>query len=422
MKSGLGRLSLGAALWSIGTLPFLSRLFQGRTSRELEQYMVLMTAVLGGKRVYVDVPFEYPPYVLAWFAGPTLLAEDLGQFRLFFGGLILCLDALIKAALLWIGFRDRQRPPDALPFVMYTLATAALGHILLQRYDVIPAVLSVAAVLALSSGWAGVAGLMAAVAAGTKVYPAVFVPVLAAVAWRGSSRQARQFAIGVGAGLLPLIALSWSVPWWRFANVHTHRGLEAESLWASALWLSHFAGVPATWELAGRWYEVTGPVADRLIAPARVVWLTATLGSVVLATWAAWRSKLGSGPDADATTLPVTATLVLLPVTTFVAFSFVLSPQFHLWLAPLAALGLFARRRPEAGVGTGALWCIFFSAFLVPAFFPSPTFDGGLDLGRTFVLVLRNVLLLYATWSLLRTAVRLAAGPLISDVNAQRMD
>ena len=172
---------------------------------------------------------------------------------------------------------------------MYTLATAALGHIILQRYDVIPAVLSVAAVLALSSGWAGVAGLMAAVGVGTKVYPAVFVPVLAAVAWRRSSRKARQFAIGVGAGLLPLIALSWSVPWWRFANVHTHRGLEAESLWASALWLSHFAGVPATWELASRWYEVTGPVADRLIAPARVVWATATLGSVVLATWAAWR-------------------------------------------------------------------------------------------------------------------------------------
>jgi len=47
---------------------------------------------------------------------------------------------------------DRHRPPDALPFVMYTLATAAVGHILLQRYDVIPAALSVAAVIALSEG------------------------------------------------------------------------------------------------------------------------------------------------------------------------------------------------------------------------------------------------------------------------------
>ena len=236
----------------------------------------------------------------------------------------------------------------------------------------------------------------------------MFVPVLAVVAWRRSQSDAKRFAIGVVAGLLPLIALSWSVPWWRFATVHTRRGLEAESLWASALWLSHFVGVPATWELVIAWFEVTGPVAEGLVRPARIVWATATLGSVALATWAAWRQRLSSGEDADTVSLSVTATLLLLPVTTFVAFSLVLSPQFHLWLAPLAALSLLARRQPDAGVDTGALWCIFFSTFLVPAFFPSPTFDSGLDLGRTLVLVFRNVLLLYATWSLLQTAVRLA--------------
>ena len=213
------------------------------------------------------------------------------------------------------------------------------------------------------------------------------------------------------AGLLPLIVLSWSVPWWSFATVHTRRGLEAESLWASVLWLSHFAGVPATWELVSAWFEVTGPVAAGLLTPARIVWATATLGSVALATWAAWRQRFGSGEDADTVSLSVTATLVLLPVTTFVAFSLVLSPQFHLWLAPLAALSLLARRRPDAGINTGALWCIFFSTFLVPAFDPSPTFDSGLDLGRTLVLVFRNVLLLYATWSLAQTAVRLARTP-----------
>ena len=371
--------------------------------------MLSANALLGGQRIYVDVPFEYPPYALAWFAGPAMFAGDLAQFRLFFGLLILCLDALVKAALIWTGFRDRQRPPDALPFLMYTLTTAAVGHILLQRYDVIPAALSVAAVIALSEGWAGVAGLMAALAVGTKVYPAVFVPVLAVVAWRRSRNDARRFAIGAVAGLLPLIALSWSVPWWRFGTVHAQRGLEAESLWASAIWLSHFVGVPATWELVTAWFEVTGPVAEGLVTPARIVWATATFGSVALATWAAWRQMPSSGEDADTVSLSVMATLLLLPVTTFVAFSLVLSPQFHLWLAPLAALSLLARRRPDAGVGTGAVWCIFFSAFLVPVIFPSPTFDSGLDLGRTLVLVFRNVLLLYAVWSLLKTSVRLAS-------------
>ena len=159
MRSGLGRMSLGVALWSLGTLPFLTRLFRGRTSHDLEHYMLSANALLAGQRMYVDVPFEYPPYVLGWFAGPAMLAGDLAQFRLVFGLLILSLDALIKAALIWAGFRDRHRPPDAVPFVMYTLATAAVGHMVLQRYDVIPAALSVAAVIALSAGWAGVEGL-----------------------------------------------------------------------------------------------------------------------------------------------------------------------------------------------------------------------------------------------------------------------
>jgi hypothetical protein len=400
--SSLGRLSLGVALWSVGTVPFLTRLFRGRTSRELEHYLQLANALLDGQRIYVDVPLEYPPYMLVWLAGPAIVSADLGQFRLFFGAGILCLDAAIKAALIWTGFRDRQRPPDALPFLMYTLATAALGHILLQRYDVIPAAMSVGAVIALSARAAGTAGVLAGIAAGTKVYPLVFVPVLAAIAWRRSPHQAKRFAIGLAAGLLPLIALSWFVPWWRFAILHTQRGFEVESLWASALWLAHFTGVPATWELTGRWYEVTGPVAKKLIAPARIAWGAATLGSIILATWAAWRARVSPGEGADLASLPLIATLTLLPVTTFVTFSPVLSPQFHLWLAPLAALALLGRRERDAGIGTTALWCIFLSTFLVPAFFPSRTFDSGLDLGRTLILVFRNALLLCATWILAR--------------------
>ena len=133
--------------------------------------MLPANALLDGQRIYVDVPFEYPPYTLAWFAGPAMFARDLDQFRSFFGLLILCSTRWSRPRSIWTGFRDRHRPPDALPFVMYTLATAAVGHILLQRYDVIPAALSVAAVIALSEGWAAVSGLIAALAVGTKVYP-----------------------------------------------------------------------------------------------------------------------------------------------------------------------------------------------------------------------------------------------------------
>lgn len=405
------RVPAAVALWLLGTLPFLTRLGNWRTSQDLEHYMATAHAALAGARIYTDVPFEYPPYALAWFIGPAALARDLGEFRVSFGLLILAVDAAVKAGLLWAGVRERDRPPDFLPFFMYTLATAALGHFLLQRFDVIPAALSCAALLALSGGWTATAGVTIAIAAGTKVYPALLLPVMAAFVWRRGDGSVRRLLVGVAAGWLPLVGASLWAPWWNFAAFHSGRGLEVGSFWASIVWLGHFAGVPARWEFVVAWLEVTGPVAAWLVDPARAVWVAATLGSVALATRAAARCH----PDDQTVTtrLSLLAGLTLLPVTTFVALSLVLSPQFQLWLAPVAAIGLAGRRRVDLLTGTldlrRAIACIFVSTFLVPAFFPSPTFDSGLDLGRTMVLLLRNVLLLYAAWSLARATLSDAA-------------
>ncbi len=372
----------------------------------------MATGVLGGARIYTDVFFEYPPYALVWFLGPAAIAGGLAQFRLLFGLLIWTLDAAVKGALIWEGLRARDRTPRVLPFVLYVLATAAVGHILLQRFDVIPAALSLAALVAVSRGWAGAAGVLIAVAAGTKVFPGLYVPILAVFAWRRGREQVLRFAAGVALGLLPLIAASASVPWWNFLEVHAQRGLQAESLWASVAWMLHFIGVPAQWALGNGWIEVTGPVAGWLAAPAHVVWVGATVASVALASWAAWRGPWADAPtsgEPGAAWLPAFAVLLLLPVSTFVALSPVLSPQFHLWLIPWCAIVLATRERsdPFAGAAdvTRAIWCIFLTTFLVPVFFPSPTYDTGLDLGRTAVLVARNVLLLYATWCLWRAVV-----------------
>ena len=317
MKSGLGRIPLGVALWLLGTLPFLTRLVGGSTSHDVEHYMLSANALLDGQRIYVDVPFEYPPC--------TCLRGLPGR-RCWQGTSPSSDCPSVYSFCAWTRWSRRRSSGPAFAtgsarpmrcrLSCTALATAAVGHILLQRYDVFRGAVGGRGNCTLG-GMAGVAGLVAAVAVGTKVYPALFVPVLAVLAWRRSPRDAKRFAIGLVAGFLPLIALSWSVPWWRFATVHTQRGLEAESLWASAVWLSHFVGVPATWEFVIGWMEVTGPVAERLLTPARIIWATATLGSVALATWAAWRRVHRSGEDADTVSLSVSrATLMLLPVTT----------------------------------------------------------------------------------------------------------
>lgn len=407
------RVLIGVSAWLVGTLPFLVQLVSGRTSRDVEHYLASARAVLEGAGIYTNVPFEYPPYALAWFVGPAAVATDLSGFRVLLGLVIWGLDAAVKAGLIWQGCRRRDRAVDLLPFLLYTLATAALTRIVLQRYDVIPAAMSFAGLIMLTSGWPLLAGMAIAGAAGTKLFPALYFPVMAAFAWQRGRRDLSRFVMGAAIASLPLVALSWMVPWWNFLGFHASRGLEAGSVWASVTWLGHFAGLPATWEVvSGSWIEVTGPVAAWLVTPARVVWILATLAGLGVAVWAAASSASANRPAADtpdAASLPTMAVLLLIPIAAFVAFNPVLSPQFHLWLAPWCALALVARDRRDLITGAPgvrrAVSCLLLATFLVPIFYPSRTFTPGLDLGRTVVLVVRNALLIYATWSLTKVVV-----------------
>ena len=397
-----------AALWSVFTLPFLSRLVIGRTSNDVELFWVGCTALLEGARIYTDVVFEYPPYALLWFVGPAAISGNLAEFRLAFGLLIWAIDAGVKGYLLWQALRPGCRARDFVPFGMYTLATAALGHLLLQRYDIIPAALSLVALLALVRGRAATAGVIVALGIGAKVYPALYVPVMAVYAARRGRSDFIRLVLGGAIGLLPLLIAMWWMPWWRFATFHAGRGLQVESAWASVVWMLHFAGVPARWEFISAWNEVTGPVAAWLVGPATAVWVAATGLSVWRAVAAARRLF---GPPADtrpeaagdlwlssAESVSSLALLMLLPVLSFVAFGPVLSPQFHLWLLPWCALGLISKELPglDARLARRAVWCIFLATLIVPVFYPHRTYTTGLDIGRTSALVIRNGLLLYA--------------------------
>jgi len=398
-------------LWLIVTLPFLSRLWISRTSGDIESYWRSAEAVLRGAAIYRDVPFEYPPYVLVWFVGPAAISNTVGDFRLAFGLLVWTLDALVKALLIWMGSRTAGRF-DWWPVLLYTVATAAGGHYLLQRYDMIPSVLTLGALLALAWRWPAASGVLLSIAAGTKVYPVILFPVMALVALRLGRGMLTRFLAGGVAAALPLVLLAVWVPWWRFATQHVERGLEAESIWAACVWLLHLAGAPATWYVDRAWLEVRGPLAEMLIAPARLVWVAATVASVAVAAhYAARRSWTmpSSAGTLDRPQQAELAMLLLLPVAAFVATNPVLSPQFHLWMLPLSALMLLTEARslisPDA---RHAALCILLSALIVPSFYPTRVFGTGLDLLRTLCLMLRDVLLLYGT---IRLWMAVARGP-----------
>jgi uncharacterized membrane protein len=395
------RTAAAALLLAVATLPVLSRQNIGKTQGDLSVYMSGVDALLQG-RLYDGHVFEYPPYALIWFLVPhAWAAGNLERFRWAFGLEIWLFDAAIKAALLWRALRGRDGFPDLVPFFVYSLGSAALGHVLLMRYDAIPGALSLAGVLAVAGGLPLVGGAVTALAAGTKAYPALFIPILAIAAWQQGRRAGRRFVIGVAAAMVPLFVLAGWMPWWNFVAFHDERGLEAGSLVASLIWSLHrFAGVDATWSLGGTSNEVGGPLAGQLLAPARLFWVASTLAALGLAIAGALRMPRRREIPPRASSIGM---LMLLTVVAFVATNTVLSPQFHLWLIPLAALMLEDRAAlPSPAVR--AAWLVFVATMIVPTFFPHRQFGQGLGPALTVLLVLRNLLLVYATVSLFRAA------------------
>jgi uncharacterized membrane protein len=404
------RTAAAMLLLAVATLPVLSRQYLGRTAGEIPIFMNAVDALWQG-RLYRDAVFEYPPYALIWFLAPHAWAHDVQSFRLAFGLEIWLFDAAIKAVLLWRGIRGRQGFPDLIPFLVYSLGSAALGHLLLMKYDAVPAALSLAAVLTVAGGRPLLSGATVALAAGTKAYPALFIPILALAAWQWSDRHLRRFVAGVAIAAVPLLLLAAWMPWWKFATFHGDRGLEVGSLAASVVWALHLAGVDASWALVGTSNEVGGPLASQLLAPARMVWVVSTLACLAMsvATMLRMARSRGSGTPAAAV-----AVLMLLTAAAFVATNTVFSPQFHLWLIPLAALVLEGRATKDGGLprlAVRAAWVIVVATMIVPTFYPSREYTLGLGVWRTGVLVLRNVMLLYATVCLWRAVRGVRIGP-----------
>jgi hypothetical protein len=121
---------------------------------------------------------------------------------------------------------------------------------------------------------------------------------------------------------------------------------------------------------------------------------------VGFASWAAWRF-----PNLN---LSQIARLCLVPLLAFVGFNIVLSPQYMIWLLPLASLGVLG----------GSKWPMVLMAVataVTPIFYPSPEYVTGLNLYQTLVLLGRNlslivvwVVLMVEFWRKARTPEELA--------------
>jgi len=396
---------VGYAIITISALFLLPALGLGRQP-DVALYQTVAENLFKGEIPYRDTVVEYPPYAILIFVLPRLIPGDyLNGFFFFF----FLTDWGLKLLLLFIGLKNSKTLRALLPLCLYCVAALFTRFVFLQRYDIFPAVICVAGIWLFSSGRYAWSGLAIAVGSGLKLYPMLFVPPLFFLSvGRGKWKQ---FTVGVIGGLLPIVLLSFFVPWWRFAEFHASRGLQVESLYSSVLWLGKLLGLTEVqWAAVRKWLEIDGASASTILPWTRVLFIVTVISSTALVSWVGLRvsfSRFVFPPKSDRVSVPAEqqrgtslsvsqlSQLLLLPLLAFVVFNQVFSPQYMIWLLPLAALASL-EGNPRSG------FAISLATFLTPIIYPSliGNYATGLNLIETIVLLARN-LILVVVWILL---------------------
>jgi hypothetical protein len=375
-----------AALLALSVISLLPSVLNS-TDGDCHIYRAAVQVLFSGRLPYRDAPLEYPPYALPFFVLPYWISSSPDGYHKWFAAEMLLVDLMLKGLLLVEGKRLLRGWWTLFPCALFVLDGWFQMNLYLKRYDILPAALTVVAVVALSRGRTLASGGALAAGIGLKLYPAVLLlPFLAVARRQGSGRR---LALGVGAGLAPLALLAAFFPWWRFAVFHAGRGLQAESLAGSIIWWLHrTVGLDASWNKLRAWTEVGGPAANASLFAAKALFATMVILSVAVATLRAIRA---TAPD-----LARLARLLLLPLLAFIVFNNVLSPQYAIWYFPLVALAA-----TEGSLAAPLL--LVLATAVIPFFWPSTEYQrAGLGLARASALLFRNLLFVAAWWLLFR--------------------
>jgi len=350
-------------------------------------------AIKDGDLPYRDQELEYPPLSIPVLVGPAYLGEGQQAFIQGFQWEMIVFDLAIVLLLALALPGDARRVLSALG--VYTLGVILLSSVLLDdslidggplalaRFDLVPAMFVLAAVLARDAARSATWSALLSVGAAVKAFPLLLYPVLL----RGERNLAR---VAV-AGAVPLLAcvaivLAWGDDFSSAITFHTERTLQVESLAASFFEIAHLYGAGASTTTGHGGFEIR---ADG-VEVAR--WLSVLIGAVAYLALvrAGWRSRVSN------------LELVTALLTVLVLFGPVLSPQFMLWILPLSA----------AAYGFGRENVTLLVAILLTQIVLQ-NYDGVEDLRAAFVwpVALRNATLLVYLWMVCAPILRPGGEP-----------
>jgi hypothetical protein len=328
-----------------------------------------------------DPTWQYPPGAALVFWLPGILHGNyVDNFTLLAVGCDLAITVMLCAR-----SRHGGSPAGAWYWVC---GVPVLGAIADGRFDVFSVVLAVAALCLPvresarrsarlpAPGW--VRGALIGAGATIKAWPLTLLA--------GIPPGQRRRAPAAAAAVFAAVCLAFPAATATFVAHQGARGLEIESVAATAFMVWRTAGWHGTWVFRFGAWQLSGPDVTFALDAARVCFF---LAAVTVIAWSALiaRGRMRWRPE-FATDAPLAATLL------FLVTSPVLSAQYMLWPLGLAAVCLATGQTTQRPVAVALLGIAGLTQIVFPGQWPELLSGSGLIAG---VLVLRNLLLVAAT-------------------------
>ncbi len=372
--------ALAALLLALTLLHF--GFYQHRLILDTVEYHRYGSAMVNGEVPYRDFRVEYPPGALPAFLVPA--AGDPG-FTVFQRQFQILIGLLAAAALLAMAHALRtlraSRSHFAGALFFFAFAPLMLGSVVIYRYDVWPAALTVAGLAAVVARRErlGFAALGIGIAA--KLFPAVVVPPAIAYVWRTRGRRQALICLALAACVLAAFVVPFLVlapdGVWESVRRQADRPLQIESLGSGILLAAHQVGGLQLHVVTSHGSQnLAGALPDALGLAE-----TALLAAVLVGIWTA----AALGPARPERLVRYAAASVV----AFVALDKVLSPQFMIWLIPLVPIV-----RGRRGLAASAL--LGLALLLTQLWFPIRYWDLArrLDAFPSWLVLARDLVLL----------------------------
>ena len=175
-----------------------------------------------------EVPvMEYPPFALVFFAIPRLFADTPWVYNVAYVAEVLVF--MVVGLLLVSKLAERMGHDQKRAMLVYAILMLVMIQLVADRYDIFPAILTLASFYMFATKRYGWAGIILAVATMTKLYPAVLFPLYFLYLaynrqWNDVLRNTLAF---VGAGVA-IAAVAWLINpelITNFLSYHTDRPL-----------------------------------------------------------------------------------------------------------------------------------------------------------------------------------------------------